>query len=323
MSGVPSSTLQPLNYQDELPSTERSSVSSEPIISLELGMVLCVVLSLTSLAMCCYNFREFRHVCSDRRERRRRNEELTRQRELERIREKYKNDPDLRSQVILQRIEKRSCSIENIKCQRRKDSLDSTLTERTEVSLDLSSSSDNADGSSENDSVVVGVGLENDIDNCASSCNDENVCTVCLSEFEPGDELAWSKDLRCNHCFHAECLIPWLLKHEECPYCRTPMLEDDDFLVAAQECNTISGSTEGEIQQSNQELNQTMTKEEDFKDDRRNEEDDDIEAQRTDCPAHSAGDFFQIHDGQVIFGRDERTGAGGGSVVKSVNVDVK
>ncbi len=273
-------------------------------------MALCAILSLLSLAICCYNFREFRHVCSDRRERRRRNEELTRERELERIRDKHKNDPDLRSKVIQQRIETRICSIENLKDTRRKDSFESTLTERTVVSLN---SSDTNSASESNDSSVEDGGV--DVENYASN-NDENVCTVCLSGFEPGDELAWSKDLRCNHCFHAECLTPWLLKHEECPYCRTPMLENDDFLFV-QEC---TGSDGGKMQ-SNQNVNQ-----EDFKDDgakgtTRNE-DDDIEAQMIDCSANEGQDFFEIHDGQVIYGR-EKTGGIGGIVDKSFTVDCK
>jgi len=38
--------------------------------------------------------------------------------------------------------------------------------------------------------------------------------------------LSWSQDLKCEHIFHNECLIPWLMNHDECPYCRTVILDD-------------------------------------------------------------------------------------------------
>ena len=31
----------------------------------------------------------------------------------------------------------------------------------------------------------------------------------------------------CNHIFHKECLDTWILKHENCPLCRTKMSKYD------------------------------------------------------------------------------------------------
>jgi len=53
-------------------------------------------------------------------------------------------------------------------------------------------------------------------------------CSVCLEIFEPGEKLSWSRNLRCEHVFHHECLMPWLMTHDECPYCRTKMIDDCD-----------------------------------------------------------------------------------------------
>jgi hypothetical protein len=45
----------------------------------------------------------------------------------------------------------------------------------------------------------------------------DNVCAVCLEEFEEGTEVIV---LPCKHGFHTNCLTPWLKMHSECPYCR-------------------------------------------------------------------------------------------------------
>ena len=55
-------------------------------------------------------------------------------------------------------------------------------------------------------------------------------CPICLSNFagSPNDvEDVDSSDklvikLKCNHCFHKECLREWLEKNQTCPVCRTP-----------------------------------------------------------------------------------------------------
>lgn len=42
-------------------------------------------------------------------------------------------------------------------------------------------------------------------------------CTVCLGKFELHDNV---KQLPCDHYFHANCILQWLLKKQSCPYCR-------------------------------------------------------------------------------------------------------
>lgn len=43
-------------------------------------------------------------------------------------------------------------------------------------------------------------------------------CTICLREFQKTNAAA--KQLPCNHCFHEECLVPWLKVKNTCPTCR-------------------------------------------------------------------------------------------------------
>lgn len=53
------------------------------------------------------------------------------------------------------------------------------------------------------------------------------VCSICLEIFETGEEVSWSRNRECNHCYHQECISQWLIKHDECPVCRNDYLFDD------------------------------------------------------------------------------------------------
>ena len=34
-------------------------------------------------------------------------------------------------------------------------------------------------------------------------------CDICIVEFEVGDEIAWSPNLKCSHAFHKDCILDW------------------------------------------------------------------------------------------------------------------
>ena len=54
----------------------------------------------------------------------------------------------------------------------------------------------------------------------------DKVCTVCLYEFERGQEIHVLAD--CKHVFHRPCLDQWLLhRHTTCPLCRISLLPCD------------------------------------------------------------------------------------------------
>ena len=46
----------------------------------------------------------------------------------------------------------------------------------------------------------------------------ENVCIVCLREYEEGDIIR--KINNCSHYFHTGCIERWLCQHDCCPTCR-------------------------------------------------------------------------------------------------------
>ncbi len=59
----------------------------------------------------------------------------------------------------------------------------------------------------------------------------QNCCAVCLSRYEVGDEVVWSPNSACQHAFHKECILEWLVKMYKqrrlqaaecnpCPCCR-------------------------------------------------------------------------------------------------------
>lgn len=50
-------------------------------------------------------------------------------------------------------------------------------------------------------------------------------CSICLGEFTLGEEICSSINEKCTHIFHKECIISWLMSHDECPMCRQKYIE--------------------------------------------------------------------------------------------------
>lgn len=52
----------------------------------------------------------------------------------------------------------------------------------------------------------------------AGQQNDKLSCTVCMSDYEEGEDL---KLLPCFHRFHDKCISQWLKTQLKCPICKT------------------------------------------------------------------------------------------------------
>ncbi len=153
------------------------------------------------------------------------NSEEATERDRELLRERLEEDsknPVKRAQVIKQKIATQICTAIN-------------FMSRDDYNRSIGTSSMNSShSSSSNLSITRDLTVEeNDGDHVSieSQSKAENLCSICLEPFMPGDEVAWSKDLNCNHCFHSDCLMPWLMQHEDCPVCRTALLSKKDFMT--------------------------------------------------------------------------------------------
>jgi len=58
--------------------------------------------------------------------------------------------------------------------------------------------------------------------------NETNVCSICLSTYDEGEEICWSPNPQCSHAFHKDCIVEWLMRHKECPNCRIDYLASND-----------------------------------------------------------------------------------------------
>lgn len=62
-----------------------------------------------------------------------------------------------------------------------------------------------------------------------SSSTNSGDCAVCLSKFEPEDQLRLLP--LCCHAFHADCIDIWLVSNQTCPLCRSPLFASESDLM--------------------------------------------------------------------------------------------
>eukprot|EP00537_Pseudo-nitzschia_pungens_P005919 CAMPEP_0172358014 /NCGR_PEP_ID=MMETSP1060-20121228/2353_1 /TAXON_ID=37318 /ORGANISM="Pseudo-nitzschia pungens, Strain cf. cingulata" /LENGTH=482 /DNA_ID=CAMNT_0013079011 /DNA_START=288 /DNA_END=1736 /DNA_ORIENTATION=- len=126
--------------------------------------------------------------------------------------------------------------------------------------------------------------------NCYDFDDDEDVCPICLDNFEIGDMVMWSRHGHgsCSHAFHEDCLMQWLLeqRENECPTCRACFIGDPSTTVQ-------SASSEPNTTAENDNASENINENE-------NQNESDVDGTTTETPSgHSNQDRGDIEEGNV------------------------
>eukprot|EP00533_Pseudo-nitzschia_delicatissima_P014579 CAMPEP_0197271626 /NCGR_PEP_ID=MMETSP1432-20130617/8808_1 /TAXON_ID=44447 /ORGANISM="Pseudo-nitzschia delicatissima, Strain UNC1205" /LENGTH=322 /DNA_ID=CAMNT_0042737067 /DNA_START=23 /DNA_END=991 /DNA_ORIENTATION=- len=88
--------------------------------------------------------------------------------------------------------------------------------------------------------------------------DDEDVCPICLDNFEVEDTVMFSrhKEGSCAHVFHEECLLQWLLeqRENECPTCRACFIADLESNSIVSSSSSTADTNENSILESDEEI---------------------------------------------------------------------
>lgn len=92
---------------------------------------------------------------------------------------------------------------------------------------------------------------------CYDFEDDEDVCPICLDNFEVGDTVMFSRhhESTCAHVFHDECLLQWLLeqRENECPTCRACFIADLETNSIVSSSPSTADISENSILESDEE----------------------------------------------------------------------
>lgn len=61
----------------------------------------------------------------------------------------------------------------------------------------------------------------------SSKKDDTSKCYLCLMDYATGDEVAFSKNEKCTHRYHKDCIVEWCMKRTACPCCREEFIESN------------------------------------------------------------------------------------------------
>lgn len=172
---------------------------------------------LAFLAACCYMHQKQESTRQER-------EERERIADMQRKDREKKLNPKYRINIIANKILQKTI-VKNV---RRKGSLEILFNQGNEDS-DTSYAGTEAEICQDVKITTSSSMTTNDVKNLDLDETEHLTCSVCLDAFEAGDTLSWSKELRCKHVFHGGCLLPWLMKNDDCPMCRTTLIQDLDY----------------------------------------------------------------------------------------------
>lgn len=65
------------------------------------------------------------------------------------------------------------------------------------------------------------------LDPLLESLMEEQTCLICLSGYKLGETFCSANVDDCVHLFHEDCLLEWLMKHDDCPCCRRCIIPEE------------------------------------------------------------------------------------------------
>jgi len=66
--------------------------------------------------------------------------------------------------------------------------------------------------------------LDDDNSNSSSMYSPKH-CAICIQKYKDGDDICWSRNDKCHHVYHLNCMVEWLMRHDDCPMCRQLFLQ--------------------------------------------------------------------------------------------------
>ncbi|GFH52409.1 hypothetical protein CTEN210_08885 [Chaetoceros tenuissimus] len=110
---------------------------------------------------------------------------------------------------------------------------------RLSLNHDLGSDGDEEQGGDINDkkddicietlrSIRSEMNIQLDMDSLDESLYSPRSCPICCEDYVKGDDVAWSKNEECCHAFHTDCIVPWLMDHDDCPMCRCVYVKEGE-----------------------------------------------------------------------------------------------
>ncbi|GFH49319.1 hypothetical protein CTEN210_05795 [Chaetoceros tenuissimus] len=81
-------------------------------------------------------------------------------------------------------------------------------------------------------SIRSEMNIHLDMESLDESLYSPRSCPICCEGYVKGDDVAWSKNEECCHAFHTDCIVPWLMDHDDCPMCRCVYVKEGGRNVA-------------------------------------------------------------------------------------------